>query len=121
MKRVLIVEDQVDIRELICLTLELGDYEVHEADNGDAGYAAAIAVQPDLILLDVMMPGTLDGIEVCRRLKSDSRFSQTRIIILSAKGQDQDKQRGKEVGADGYLTKPFSPKQLLDIVNQHIG
>lgn len=121
MKRVLIVEDQTDIRELICLTLELEDYELHEADNGDGGYAAATTLKPDLILLDVMMPGSMDGIEVCRRLKADSRYSKTKIIILSAKGQDHDKQQGKQAGADGYLTKPFSPKQLLEVVNKHIG
>lgn len=121
MKKVLIVEDQTDIRELICLTLELEDYELHEADNGDGGYAAATTLKPDLILLDVMMPGSMDGIEVCRRLKSDPRYSKTRIIILSAKGQDQDKQTGKQAGADGYLTKPFSPRQLLEVVHKQIG
>lgn len=121
MKRILIVEDQTDIRELICLTLELEDYELHEADNGDGGYAAATTISPDLILLDVMMPGSMDGMEVCRRLKGDPRFQKIKIIILSAKGQDQDKQQGKQAGADGYLTKPFSPKQLLEVVNKHVG
>ncbi|MEN9451987.1 MAG: hypothetical protein RLZZ369_1046 [Pseudomonadota bacterium] len=67
------------------------------------------------------MPGSMDGIEVCKRLKADSRYSKTKIIILSAKGQDHDKQQGKQAGADGYLTKPFSPKQLLEVVNKHIG
>lgn len=120
MKRVLIVEDQADIRELISLTLELEDYELHEADNGDAGYALAKSLKPDLILLDVMMPGSMDGIEVCNRLKGDPAHSKTRIIILSAKGQDHDKQQGKQAGADGYLTKPFSPKQLLEAVNKFL-
>jgi CheY-like chemotaxis protein len=120
MKRVLIVEDQADIRELISLTLELEDYELHEADNGDTGYALAKSLKPDLILLDVMMPGSMDGIDVCKRLKGDPQYSKTRIIILSAKGQDHDKQQGKQAGADGYLTKPFSPKQLLEAVNKFL-
>ncbi|MES2089858.1 MAG: response regulator [Pseudomonadota bacterium] len=121
MKRVLIVEDQADIRELISLTLELEDFELHEAENGDLGYAAAVSLNPDLILLDVMMPGSMDGFAVCTKLKSDPRFKRIKIIILSAKGQDSDKQQGKQAGADGYLTKPFSPKQLLEVVIKQIG
>lgn len=121
MKRVLIVEDQVDIRELIRMTLELEDFDIHEADNGDEGYAAAVSLKPDLMLLDVMMPGSMDGIAVCQKLKAQSDLKKIKIIILSAKGQDSDRQQGKQAGADGYLTKPFSPKQLLEVVNKHIG
>lgn len=120
MKCILIVEDQEDIRELISLTLDQGDYALHEAETGDDGYVIANRVQPDLILLDVMMPGTMDGIELCRRLKSEGHHRKTRIVILSAKGQDQDKQAGKQAGADGYLTKPFSPRELLDVVKKHL-
>lgn len=120
MKRVLIVEDQVDIRELIRMTLELEDYDIHEADSGDGGYAAATQLQPDLMLLDVMMPGTLDGIAVCQKLKADPSLKKIKVIILSAKGQEHDRHQGKQAGADGYLTKPFSPKQLLDVVSKHI-
>ncbi len=120
MKRILIVEDQVDIRELVSMTLELEDYDVHEAENGDQGLAAAQALTPDLMLLDVMMPGSIDGIEVCRRLKADARTRKIKIIILSAKGQDQDRLQGRQAGADDYLTKPFSPKQLLEAVHRHI-
>ena len=87
MKRILIVEDQVDIRELVSMTLELEDYDVHEAENGDQGLVAAQALAPDLMLLDVMMPGSIDGIEVCRRLKADARTRKIKIIILSAKGR----------------------------------
>lgn len=121
MKRVLIVEDQVDIRELIRMTLELDDYDIHEADNGDRGYLAATQLKPDLMLLDVMMPGTLDGIAVCQKIKADPELQSIQIIILSAKGQEHDHQQGQQAGANGYLTKPFSPKQLLDVVSQHIG
>lgn len=106
MKRVLIVEDQMDIRE---------------AENGDEGLALAQRIQPDLILLDIMMPGSLDGFAVCDRVKRDPRTSGTKVVFLSAKGQDADKRQGKLSGGDGYLTKPFSPRQLLEMVNRHLG
>lgn len=118
MKRVLIVEDQADIRELIRITLELDDYDIHEADNGDAGYAAAVSLQPDVMLLDVMMPGSMDGVAVCQKLKSDPAHQKIKIVFLSAKGQESDRQQGKHAGADSYLTKPFSPKQLLEVVHK---
>ena len=112
MKRILIVEDQVDIRELVSMTLELEDYDVHEAENGDQGLVAAQALAPDLMLLDVMMPGSIDGIEVCRRLKADARTRKIKIIILSAKGRIRIAFRVGEAGADDYLTKPFSPETI---------
>lgn len=118
MKRALIVEDQPDIRELIRMTLELEDLEIHEADNGDQGLDIARAVRPELILLDVMMPGSMDGFEVCRRLRADPNFKRTRVVMLTARAHDQDRQEGARAGADAYLTKPFSPRQLLDVVNR---
>lgn len=121
MKRVLIVEDQMDIRELIRMTLEIEDLDIHEAENGDEGLALAQRIQPDLILLDIMMPGSLDGFAVCDRVKRDPRTSGTKVVFLSAKGQDADKRQGKLSGGDGYLTKPFSPRQLLEMVNRHLG
>jgi DNA-binding response OmpR family regulator len=121
MKKVLIVEDQADIRELIRMTLEMEDFDIHEAEDGDSGLDQARKVRPDLVLLDVMMPGTLDGLAVCSRIKGDPALKRMKVIILSAKGQDSDKQQGKAAGADGYLTKPFSPKQLLEVVGRHLG
>lgn len=120
MKRILIVEDQADIRELIRMTLEIEDFDIHEAENGDQGLSAARQLKPDLILLDVMMPGTLDGFAVCAHIKADPALKRMKVVILSAKGQDHDKQQGKLVGADGYLTKPFSPRQLLDVVSRQL-
>ena len=120
MKKVLIVEDQSDIRELIRMTLEIEDFDIGEAENGDVGLGLARTSRPDLVLLDVMMPGTLDGFDVCQQIKSDPALKRMKVIILSAKGQDSDKQQGKQAGADGYLTKPFSPKQLLDVVSRHL-
>ena len=120
MKRVLIVEDQADIRELIRMTLEIEDFDILEAADGDAGLDLANRLQPDLVLLDIMMPGQLDGFAVCDRIKGDPRLRATRVVFLSAKGQDADKRQGKQSGGDGYLTKPFSPKQLLEVVNRQL-
>ena len=78
-------------------------------------------LKPDLVLLDVMMPGSLDGFGVCSHIKGDSALKKMKVVILSAKGQDNDKQQGKQSGADGYLTKPFSPRQLLDVVTRQLG
>jgi DNA-binding response OmpR family regulator len=121
MKRILIVEDQADIRELIRMTLEIEDFDIHEAESGDLGLQMARQLKPDLVLLDVMMPGSLDGFGVCGHIKGDASLRKMKVVILSAKGQDHDKQQGKQAGADGYLTKPFSPRQLLDVVARQLG
>ncbi|MGY0194275.1 response regulator transcription factor [Leptothrix sp. BB-4] len=118
MKKILIVEDQPDIRELIRMTLEIEDYDVHEADRGDAAVALAGRVQPDLMLLDVMMPGGIDGFEVCRRMRADARFKRTRIVMLTARDSAADRATGLRAGATDYLAKPFSPRQLLEVVSR---
>ena len=118
MKRVLIVEDQADIRKLIRMTLEFEPYEIHEAGNGTEGLRLAVDVQPDLILLDVMMPGELDGLQVCQQIKSDPRTAEIRVVLLTARGQTQDRDAGQEAGADEYLIKPFSPLQLIETIER---
>jgi DNA-binding response OmpR family regulator len=118
MKRVLIVEDQADIRELIRMTLELEDLDIRESETGDAGLVVAQQWRPDLVLLDVMMPGVLDGFDVCRAVKADPALVQVKVVMLTARMQDSDRQAGLGAGADGYLTKPFSPRQLLGMVHQ---
>ncbi|MCY4756075.1 response regulator transcription factor [Pelomonas aquatica] len=118
MKRVLIVEDQADIRKLIRMTLEFEAYEIHEATDGTAGLTLAQALRPDLMLLDVMMPGALDGLQVCQRIKSDPGLARIRIVLLTARGQARDRQAGAQAGADDYLVKPFSPLQLIDTIER---
>lgn len=118
MKRVLIVEDQADIRKLIRMTLEFEPYEIHEAANGTDGLQMAIAVQPDLILLDVMMPGDLDGLQVCAMVRALPALQATRVVLLTARGQTQDRDAGQEAGADEYLIKPFSPLQLIETIER---
>ena len=118
MKRVLIVEDQSDIRKLIRMTLEFEDYEIHEATDGSFGLRMASAVKPDVILLDVMMPGELDGLQVCQRVKADPALAGTRVVLLTARGQVRDREAGTAAGADEYLVKPFSPLQLIDTLER---
>ena len=113
MKRVLIVEDHSDIRKLIRMTLEFEDCEIHEAGNGANGLRMAIELCPDFMLLDIMMPGATDGLEVCRAIKSMPELASTKIVMLTARGQQHDIEAGREAGADEYLIKPFSPLELI--------
>ena len=120
MKRILIVDDQQEIRELVRMTLEIDGYEVHEADNGDNGLQLASRVAPDLVLLDLMMPGTLDGLGVCRRIRADAARRRTKVVMLSGRSEPADQKAGLEAGVDAYLSKPFSPRQLLQVVSQMV-
>jgi len=116
MKKILIVDDHADIRRLIRMTLEFEDYDIREAPNGEEALAMAQELRPDLLLLDVMMPGPINGLEVCRRLRKDNPSGGPRVIMLSARGQASDREAGLEAGADTYLVKPFSPLQLIDCI-----
>lgn len=114
MKKILIVDDHADIRKLLRMTLEFGDYEIHEAVDGEAGLLAAQQLRPDFVLLDVMMPGTLDGLMVCRRIKAE--MPEVHVLLLSGRGHSQDREEGFRAGADVYMVKPFSPLQLANNV-----
>ena len=115
MKTILVADDEIPIVELVRFTLEDDHVQVVEAFDGVSALELAAALRPDLVLLDVQMPH-LNGIEVCRRLRQAPDCADTRIIILSAAAQDEDRARGMEAGADEYLTKPFSPLRLLSLV-----
>ncbi len=122
MKKILIVDDQVEVRELVEVTLEIGDYQILSAENGQQAVEIAQAEHPDIILLDIMMPGSdVDGLEACRRLKTDPATSDITIVLLSAKGQESDIEAGKVAGANDYFTKPFSPIALIEKVEQVMG
>ena len=118
MKRVLIVEDQADIRKLIRMTLEFEPYEIHEAADGTEGLRLADQVKPDLILLDVMMPGEFDGLQVCTRIRANPSLRDTPVVLLTARGESQDRDAGEQAGADQYLIKPFSPLQLIETIER---
>ncbi len=96
--------------------MSLEDLEIHEAEDGHAALKLAAALQPDVMLLDVMMPGGLDGLQVCERIKSDPVLKKIRIIMLTARAQASDVESALTAGADGYLSKPFSPLELIDKV-----
>lgn len=111
-KKILVIEDEKDILELIAFNLECFDYTVLKSLNGVDGIDKAQAELPDLILLDLMMPG-IDGFDVCKILKKEKITEKIPIIMLTARGEDSDIVSGLELGAEDYVTKPFSPKILI--------
>jgi two-component system phosphate regulon response regulator PhoB len=111
-KTILIVDDEAPIREMIAVALEMAGYECVEAGNSQEALASIVDRQPDLMLLDWMLPGST-GIELARRLKRDELTADIPIIMLTAKGEEDNKIQGLEVGADDYITKPFSPRELV--------
>jgi len=119
--RILIVEDSESLRKLVRMTLDMGQYELHEADSGDAAWTRLPVLQPQLVILDVMMPGSLDGYELCRRIKAEPGFAGTRVVLLTARSQQTDLATGVGAGADAYLVKPFSPLQLIETVRRQLG
>lgn len=112
MHKILIVEDERDIADLIGFNLERNGYAVVKAYDGITGTEAAMRERPDLIVLDLMLPGR-DGYGVFKELRRDARTTQIPVIMLTARAQTEDRIQGLEAGADDYLTKPFSPKELL--------
>ena len=115
--RVLVVDDDAVIRQLVCVNLELEGFEVFTAEDGVDALEKARTLQPAVITLDIMMP-RMDGWETAARLSSDPETSHIRVILLSARAQEADLRRGKGLGVDAYLTKPFDPDDLIDLVRQ---
>ena len=110
-KRILVVEDEAPIREMLCFVLEQKGYETVEAEDYADGLAKVREPYPELIVLDWMMPGG-SGIQFIKQLKQDEVARQIPVVMLTARGEEEDKVRGLEAGADDYITKPFSPKEL---------
>ncbi len=110
--RVLIVEDEPDIRDLLVFHLERGGFQVSKSRTGTDALRQVKASPPDLVLLDIMLP-ELDGLEVCRRLRREPATAALPIVMLTAKGDEVDRVLGLELGADDYIVKPFSPKELV--------
>ncbi len=111
-RKILIVDDESAIRDMLRVALEMAEYHCIEASNAQEAHALIVDEKPDLILMDWMMPGT-SGIELARRLKRDEVTSDIPIIMLTAKGEEDNKIQGLDVGADDYITKPFSPRELV--------
>ena len=111
-RKILIIEDDKDIVELVRHYLEKENFILKDAADGFSGLKKAKAENFDLVILDLMLP-EMDGLEVCKELKADPKTSSTPVIMLTAKGEETDKIVGLEIGADDYLTKPFSPRELV--------
>ena len=111
-KRILLIEDEEDIASLIKLQAEISGYKLHVEVDGINGYRAIEREKPDLVILDIMLPGQ-NGLDVCRKMKSNPELKNIPVIIISAKGEELDVVLGLELGADDYLPKPFSPRVLF--------
>lgn len=120
MARVLVVDDEPHIVRLVSFTLERKGYEVVSASDGAAGVEAAVEHDPDLILMDVMMP-VITGLEAVERLKADERTSRIPVVMLSAKSQSYEQDAGLEAGALKYVCKPFTPSELAAVVEEVLG
>jgi DNA-binding response OmpR family regulator len=115
MARILIAEDEPDIRELVAFTLRFAGHEVITTSNGEEALQQASLVTPDIILMDVRMP-KMTGYDACRAMKADPDLQDIPVVFLSAKGQDAEIQTGLDAGAEEYLLKPFAPDQLAERV-----
>jgi two-component system alkaline phosphatase synthesis response regulator PhoP len=118
--KILVVDDEIYIVHILDFSLGMEGYEVITALDGEQAVERAIAEKPDLIVLDIMMP-KLDGYETCRILKKEAVTRDIPVILLSAKGRNIDQKIGFEVGADDYITKPFSPRKLVERINTILG
>jgi two-component system cell cycle response regulator DivK len=118
-KRILVVEDQEDNRQIIRDLLSATDYELTEAENGEEALAAVAKQRPDLILMDIQMP-VLDGYEATRRIKADPALRAIPIIAITSYALSGDEQKAREAGCDDYVPKPYSPRQLLAKIRQYL-
>jgi len=117
MKKILIADDKPEVVELVRVTLEGEDYQILSAFDGEEALEKIRKEKPDLILLDIVMP-KIDGFEVLSKLKNDSQTKDTPVIILTAQGQKVDQEKGRRLGAQDYITKPFSPSALLNKIEE---
>jgi CheY-like chemotaxis protein len=118
--RVLVVDDDDVIRQLICVNLELEGFEVHMAVDGLDALEKVREVDPAVVTLDIMMP-RLDGWDAAARLRSDPETAHVKVVLLSARAQEADLKRGSRLGVDHYLTKPFDPDELISVVRRLAG
>jgi DNA-binding response OmpR family regulator len=112
MHRILIVDDEPNIVLALELLMKKEGFEVRSVDDGEKAYQAVGEFRPDLVLLDIMMP-KMDGYEVCQRIRADASLKDVRIIMLTAKGREVEKEKGLALGADSYITKPFSTREVV--------
>jgi CheY-like chemotaxis protein len=118
MARILLVDDNGPVRRLLTLTISRTTHEVREATNGAEALEAIAQWRPHLVFLDIMMPGDIDGLEVCRRVKQDASLGKVIVVLLTARGQSADVEAGYAAGADDYLVKPVSPTKLSQLTER---
>jgi two-component system, cell cycle response regulator len=116
LRRVLVVDDDPLILEVLKTVLDLEEFDVVTAADGEAGLQRLRQQRPDVVVCDVMMPG-IDGLEVCRRIKADPATADLPVVLLTARDRAEDRAAGEEAGCDAYLTKPFSPLHLIDVIS----
>lgn len=121
MKKILVVDDSQEIRDLVEMTLRRSGRKVLQAENGERAIEMAQKERPDLIMMDIMMPGDIDGLEATAKLKADPRTKNCKVVFLTAKGLTADIEKGFELGASDYFIKPFSPLELMRKVDSLIG
>jgi DNA-binding response OmpR family regulator len=114
--KLFIIDDDPAMIKLLKLTFSYSDYEIHEASVAEEALRRIKVVLPDTILLDVMIPGEINGLQLCEKIKGDPELSRIRVVLLSARGQKEDLALGGKCGADAYIVKPFSPMGLLDTI-----
>jgi two-component system cell cycle response regulator DivK len=119
-KRILVIEDQPDNRRILRDLLGAAGYDLSEAENGALGVESALAEPPDLILMDIQMP-EMDGYEATRRIKADRRGAAVPIIAVTSFALSGDEAKARDAGCDGYVTKPYSPREMLAKVTEYIG
>ncbi len=119
MSKVLLIEDSKNIIKVISMLLKSKGFDVKVETDGVSGVETAIDWEPDLILLDIKLP-KMNGFLVCETLRDNEKTADTKIIITSAKAEEEDIQRGYELGADEYLTKPINPNELLKVIDKHL-
>lgn len=120
MDKLLIVDDQSDIRKLLRLTLGR-NYELVEAEDAASAWEIIRREKPRGVILDVMMPGEMDGYQLCEKIRRDPEYKQTYVFLVTARGQIADKERGMAAGANDYFVKPYSPLELLQAIKKHLG
>lgn len=117
MSQVLLVDDDPVLLEVLATALDLEEFSVATATDGASALAVADRERPDVVVCDVAMP-EMDGLEVCRRLKSSPRTGRIPVVLLAVRGDTQDRAAGQDAGCDGYLTKPFNPLRLIDMLRE---
>ena len=121
MKNILIIEDEFDLKEALRIRLEGQGFKVSSAGNADRGLQLAKEIKPELMIIDIALPGRMDGLELTYTVKHDDVLKNTRVIILTAKATEEDRKRGLEKGCDVYMTKPFEYEELIEKIKELIG